>query len=215
VFIENDANAAALGEHRFGVARGVDEMVYMTISTGVGGGVIAGGRLYRGANGNAGEIGHLCVEYNGRECHCGGRGCLEAYASGTNIAVRAREALLSEQPSLLLELAKTPDRITAETVVQAVRSGDAIATHVWDETTTILAAGIASVINALNPRLIVLGGGVTRAGDLLFEPVRRKALARAMPPLAEIVQIVPAALGDRTGVLGAAAVALDRMGSSK
>jgi glucokinase len=210
VHVENDANAAALGEQRFGAGRGVSNLVYVTVSTGIGGGVIIGGNLYRGENGNAGEIGHIAVEYGGRLCHCGGHGCLEAYASGTNIAIRAREALVSEEPSLLLDLAGTPDRITAETVSEAVRQGDAVATRVWDETTTILAAGVASVINAFNPRLVVIGGGVTRAGELFFEPVRRKALARVMAPLAQVAEIVPSALGDRLGVIGAAAVALER-----
>jgi glucokinase len=210
VYVENDANAAALGEHRFGAGRGIDNLVYITVSTGIGGGLILDGRLYRGENGNAGEIGHLQVAYNGRACHCGGQGCLEAYVSGTNIARRAREALVSEEPSLLLELAGTPDRITAETVADATRRGDGVATRVWDETIDVLAAGVASTINAFNPRLVIIGGGVTAAGDLLFEPLRRRALARAMPPLAAVTRIVPAELGERTGVIGAAAVALAR-----
>jgi glucokinase len=210
VHVENDANAAALGERRFGAGRGVANLVYLTVSTGIGGGVIVDGTLYRGENGNAGELGHIAIAYDGRPCHCGGHGCLEAYASGTNIAVRAREALVSEEPSALLDIAGTPERITAATVTEAVRLGDAVAIRVWDETTTILAAGVASVIHAFNPRLVIVGGGVTRAGDVLFEPLRRKALGRAMVALAEVVDIVPAELADRTGVVGAAAVALDR-----
>jgi glucokinase len=210
-YVENDANAAALGEHRYGAGRGTDNLVYITVSTGIGGGLILDGELFRGENGNAGEIGHLQVAYQGRACHCGGQGCVEAYASGTNIAQRAREALVSEEPSVLLELAGTPDRITAEAVADAARRGDPVAARIWDETIEVLAAGVASTVNAFNPRLVVIGGGVTGAGDLLFEPLRRRAIARAMPPLAAVVRIVPAELGERTGVIGAAAVALTRV----
>lgn len=212
-YLDNDANAAALGEHRFGAGRGVANMVYLTISTGVGGGVIMGGRLYQGQNGNAGEIGHMSLVYNGRLCNCGSRGCLEAYASGTSIAARAREAVLAGNGSLLVALAGgSPEAITGETVEEAVRAGDPVARQVWEETMEILGAGVANVINIFNPERVVLGGGITNVGDLLFEPVRRIALSRAMKPLSRVVQIVPAQLGGQVGVLGAAAVALDRLG---
>lgn len=208
-YLDNDANAAALGEHRFGAGRGVADMVYLTVSTGVGGGVIAGGRLLRGANGNAAELGHLTVDAAGRPCHCGSIGCLEAYCSGTNIAARAREALgAGAEPSRLRD--HRPDELTAVEVAAAVEAGDAMAGRIWDETTTLLGAGIASIIHAFNPSLVVLGGGVTKAGDLLLEPVRRAAAARTMPWLADVVDIVPAELGERTGILGAVAVALER-----
>lgn len=212
VYLDNDANAAALGEHRFGAGRGVENMVYLTISTGVGGGIIIGGRLYQGENGNAGEIGHMSVAYDGRPCNCGNRGCLEAYCSGTNIAARAREAVLAGQPSLLTEIAGRPELITGETVEAALRAGDFLTVRIWDETMEILGAGIANVINIFNPRRVVLGGGITNFGGLLFDPVRRIALSRAMGPLTEVVEIVPAQLGGQVGVLGAAAVALERMG---
>jgi glucokinase len=212
-YLDNDANAAALGEHRFGAGRGIDNMVYLTISTGVGGGVILDGRLRHGENGNAGELGHIAVCYEGRRCHCGGVGCLEAYVSGTSIGARALEALRAGVPSTeLADLAATGEgRVTGEAVVEAVRHGDPLARAVWDQTMEMLGAGVASIINAFNPRRVVLGGGVTRAGDLLFEPVRRIALQRAIPALAEVVEITPAELGDRTGILGAVAVALARL----
>jgi glucokinase len=201
-YLDNDANAAALGEHRFGAGRGVGHMVYLTISTGVGGGVILDHRLYRGANGNAAELGHISVAvHGGRPCHCGSVGCLEMYASGTSIAARYREAL-------------GPDAvraITAVDVTDAVRRGDPTATAVWDETMELLGGAVASIIHAFNPQLVVLGGGVTHSGDLLFEPVRRVVKERAMPWLAGAARIVPADLGRMTGVLGAVAVALDRM----
>jgi glucokinase len=207
-FLDNDANAAALGEYRFGAGRGVRDLVYLTVSTGVGGGLILEDRLYHGVNGNAGELGHISVRVaGGRPCHCGSVGCIEAYCSGTNIAARFREALDAGGASSLQGQAE----ITARDVADAARAGDRLACDVWDETTELLGGGIVSIVNAFNPSLVVLGGGVTGAGDLLFEPVRRIFAERAMPWLAEPVSIVPAELGDRTGVLGAVAVALDRM----
>lgn len=201
VFVENDANAAALGEHRFGAGRGVANMVYFTISTGVGGGVILDGRLYHGVNGNAAELGHMVVLHGGRRCECGRKGCLEAYASGTAIVQRARERL-------------GPDIESTEAVVAAVQAGDPAAVQFWDETMAILADGVANAIHAYNPARVVLGGGVTNAGELLFEPVRRFALRSVFPVHAGVVEIVPAALGNAVGIVGAAAVALTRRESA-
>jgi glucokinase len=213
VYLDNDANAGALGEYRFGAGRGVANMVYLTISTGVGGGIILGGHLYRGQNGNAGEIGHMSVVYNGRPCNCGSRGCLEAYASGTSIAARAREAVLAGEPSALLGLAGgSAEAITGETVALALQQGDAVAARIWEETMLILGAGLANVINIFNPRRVVLGGGITNFGDLLFDPVRRIAMSRVFGPFARVAEIVPAQLGWQVGVLGAAAVALEGLG---
>lgn len=213
VYLDNDANAAALGEHRFGAGRGAANMVYITISTGIGSGIIFDGRLCSGENSNAGEIGHASVAYDGIPCKCGSRGCLEAYASGTAITAAARAAVMeSGGSSALLDLAGSVDRITGETVVTAVRQGDPLAVRIWAERMTILGVGIANVINSFNPERIVLGGGLTNAGDLLFNPVRRVALTRALPPLAQVVEIVPGQLGGRVGVLGAVAVALERIG---
>ncbi len=205
-YLDNDANAAALGEHRFGAGRGVTNVIYLTVSTGVGGGVIADGRLLRGETGNAAELGHLTVNAHGRPCHCGSIGCLEAYCSGTNIAARAREAVAAAEEASALG---DGDGLTAVDVTRAVATGDAVATRVWDETTTLLGAGIASMIHAFNPSLVILGGGVAKSGNLVFDPVRRAVAHRTMPWLYEPVRIVPAELGDRTGILGAVAVALD------
>jgi glucokinase len=210
--LDNDANAAALGEHRFGAGRETADMVYLTISTGVGGGLILDRRLYHGTNGNAGELGHISVRaHGGRPCHCGSIGCIEAYCSGTNIAERFREALATGATT---GIDRDPAAITAEDVAAAVHEGDPLASSIWAETMELLGGGIVSIIHAFNPELVVLGGGVTRAGDLLFEPVRRVVHERAMPWLAEPVRIVPAELGDMTGVLGAVAVALERIGES-
>lgn len=212
VYLENDANAAALGEYYFGAGRGAKNMVYLTISTGIGGGIIIGGQLYAGETGNAGEIGHMSVAFNGRLCSCGMRGCLEAYASGTAIAARAREAVKAGEPSVLAAMAGGPQGITAEAVVIALQQGDLLARDIWDETIAALAVGVANVINIFNPSRIVLGGGVTNAGDLLFVPLRQAVKRNAMPELARIVEILPAELGSQVGVLGAAVVAMDRHG---
>jgi glucokinase len=208
-FLENDANAAALGEHRFGAGRGAADMLYLTISTGIGGGIIANNQLYTGATGGAGEIGHMTLRYDGRPCVCGSIGCFEAYASGTALAARAREAV-RDDPSARSMLAR-PETITAQRVVEAVRAGDSLALGVWEETMVALGAGLASLIHIFNPRRIVIGGGLSNAGDLLFDPLRRHTAARALRPLADACEIVPAQLGEHAGVLGAGAVAFERI----
>lgn len=209
-YIENDANAAALGEARFGAGVGVENMVYMTVSTGVGGGAVVDGRLLHGETGSACELGHIKIVYEGRECGCGTRGCLEAYASGTALAKRAQEAVHSGEESIMVDMAGGVEQITAKTVVQAMEDGDSLATRLWNETMGYLSAGVASVVNTFNPRLVVLGGGLTHAGERLFGPVRDGVQRLAMAPLAQVVEIVPSKLGDAVGVIGAAAVAFDR-----
>jgi glucokinase len=187
-------------------------MVYLTISTGVGGGLILDHRLYHGATGNAGELGHISLRVSGgRPCHCGSIGCIEAYCSGTNIAARFQEALAGGATSAIQ---RNPVDITAEDVANAARDGDPLASTIWAESMELLGGGIVSIIHAFNPQRVVLGGGVTGAGDLLFEPVRRAVAERAMPWLAEPVRIVPAELGEMAGVLGAVAVALERIGGN-
>jgi glucokinase len=210
LYLENDANAAALGEHRYGAGRGVSDLVYLTISTGIGGGIIVDGRVVQGQNGNAGEIGHMSVAHDGWPCPCGSRGCLEAFCSGTNIAARARARLLAGEASRL-GTGMAPAAITARDVAEAARAGDPLAVSVWDETTTVLGAGVANVINLMNPRLVILGGGVTRAGEQLLGPVRRIALERAFPYLASVADVVLAQLGPDTGIVGAIAVAQTRL----
>jgi glucokinase len=208
-FVDNDATAGALAEWWFGAgrSRGVRHLVYLTISTGVGGGLILDGRVYRGAAGNAGELGHLTVDYLGRQCGCGRRGCLEAYASGTNIAARAVEAMAGGESSSLGTLSS----VTARDVSEAAAAGDPLAVRIWDETTAILGSAVANILDVFNPELVVLGGGVTRSGERLLSPVREAALAQAMPPAARSAEIVLAELGDLHGVVSAAAVAIERL----
>jgi glucokinase len=193
--LENDATACAAGEHRYGAGRGVRNMVYLTISTGVGGGAVVDGRLHRGRSGNGGEFGHVTVDWRGRVCRgCGRRGCLEAYASGTSIAERAQEAGMRDA--------------TAEDVAAAARSGEAIATRVWEETCEALASGITSIANLFEPEIVVLGGGVVRTGEQLLEPVRELVAEHVVGPRFDIAQT---ALGDAVGVVGAAAIAYERL----
>ena len=207
--VDNDATAGAIAEYWFGAgrSRAARHLIYLTISTGVGGGLILDGRVYRGAAGNAGELGHLTVEYQGRQCGCGRRGCLEAYVSGTNIARRAIEALAAGETSSLADL----PRVTARDVSRAAAAGDQLARRIWDETTAILGSALANILDVFNPELLVLGGGVTRAEDQLLAPVRDAAFAQALPPAARSAEIVISALGDRLGVVSAAAVAFERL----
>jgi glucokinase len=207
--IDNDANAAALGEYKFGAGKNKKNMVYITVSTGIGGGVIVDGRLMRGANGNAAELGHLTLNINGPACPCGANGCFEMYASGTAIARRTREAIEAGARSQILNLAGSLEEITTHHILAALQKEDELAKKIWNETTEYLGRGLAVVINTFNPELIVVGGGVTAAGDLLFTPVREKALRYAFPRLAAVCSIVPAGLGSNVGVVGAAACAFE------
>jgi glucokinase len=197
----NDATAGMLGEARHGAARGARTAIYLTLSTGVGGGAIVEGRPHRGAAGNGGEFGHVMVRPFGRRCTCGRLGCLEAYASGTSIAARAREAVeRAAGPTLLAGL----NPVRAEDVVAAAAAGDALARRLWDETTDVVGQAVTDLVNTFEPEVVVLGGGVTRAGDVLFDPVRAIVAATAMAPAAAAVRIERAALAPFECLVGAA-----------
>jgi glucokinase len=171
-YLENDANAAALGEHRFGSGRGVDHLIYVVVGTGVGGGLILDGRLYHGASGMAGEIGHIVVKPDGPICSCGRRGCLEALTSGPSIAREARQRMREGTPTLIAELAEGDEsRVTAKLVAQAAERGDKVAKRVLAEAMHYLGLGMASLVHTLNPELIVFGGGVANLGERIFGPV--------------------------------------------
>ncbi|MEQ1856019.1 MAG: ROK family protein [Longimicrobiales bacterium] len=205
--LDNDANCAAYGEWWQGAGRGARHVVGVTIGTGIGGGFIVDGRLVRGASGVAGELGHIVIDVDGRRCACGNQGCLEAYASGTSIAARAREGIEAGQES---EVARLVDgdltRITALTVYDALLLGDRYARTVMLETAAFLGAGLASVVNLFNPEVIVVVGGVTRAGDHLFLPLREEVSRRAFPAAVAACRIVPGELGASAGVVGAVGV---------
>lgn len=211
-YLDNDATVAAIGEMMFGAGKGVDDFAYFTISTGIGGGIIAGGKVYRGHGDNAGEFGHMKIKPNGPPCPCGDNGCLEALASGTSIARIAREQLEDRPKTIIWNWIKTPDKVTAEMVAKAAEHGDQFATRIWKTAMLHLGLGVANVVNVLNPRLIILGGGVTRAGDLLFTPIRETVRQHAMKALADDVEIVPAANGDNVGLMGAVALAIEQNG---
>jgi glucokinase len=210
--IDNDANCAVLGEWWKGAAQGTRHAIGFTIGTGIGGGIIVDGTLYHGASGCAGEIGHTTIEANGRHCACGNYGCLEAYASGLAIARRAVEAIESGESSILVERAGgDASRITARTVYDAAHEGDELARELVHQTAQFLGAGVANLVNVFNPEVVVVCGGVTRAGDLLFVPLRREVARRAFKPAVQAVRIVAQQL-EAPGVFGAARVFLDRAG---
>jgi glucokinase len=205
--LDNDANCAALGEWWLGAGKDVSYLIGITLGTGIGGGIVLDGEILHGASDAAGEIGHMTIEFTGRRCKCGNYGCLEAYCSGPNIAARAREGLEAGYESILTQLVDGQlDRLTAATVYEAAVLGDHYANEVMVETAKILGAGLANVINIFNPQAIVIAGGVTRAGDHLFAPLRREVKRRAFRSAFDACKILPAALPETAGVIGAAAV---------
>ncbi len=207
VCVDNDANAAAWGEKQFGAGQGVAHLICITIGTGIGGGVILDGQLYHGATGVAGEIGHLTVNPDGLPCNCGSFGCLEAYAAGPAIVVRAQKAVRTGAKTALIQMTDNrPEDITVPLIARAASEGDPLAWQVMQETGRYLGAGLAGLVNVLNPERIVIGGGVAQAGDSLLKPIERTVRARAMPAATEALQIVPAQLGEDAGVIGAAAL---------
>jgi glucokinase len=206
--VENDANAAAWGEFRFGAGSEATHLVFITLGTGVGGGVISHGVLLRGAQGAGGELGHITIQATGPRCGCGNHGCLEALASGTAIARRARE-VASENPDSALGRLAVERTVLGEDVAELTREGDEAARSVLEETGRWLGIGLAGYVNVFNPEVIAVGGGAARAGELILEPARKEVRLRAMSPGRDLVEIKPATLGARSGVLGAAALARD------
>ncbi len=201
IIIEDDARCAALGEARMGAARGAQCAVYVTISTGIGSGVVIGGRLYRGAHGCAGEVGHMTLDSKGPMCSCGNRGCFEALASGSAIAARAREAIMRGNETLLARY--DPAQLTANEVMQAAAAGDALAKQIIETAGEYIGIGLAAVACAFDPEVIVVGGGAA-SGNGLLARARETFAARAIPPLDALVSIVPAALGGESALWGAA-----------
>jgi len=205
--LDNDANCATYGEWWLGAGKNVDTLVGLTLGTGIGGGIVLNGEIFHGATDSAGEIGHMTIDSTGRRCMCGNYGCLEAYASGPAIAARAVEGIQAGAESLLPGLVEGRlDEITAATVYEAVVLGDPYANEVMRETAKFLGTGIANMINLLNPEMIVISGGVTKAGDHLFVPLRAEVRRRAFRSAEEACQIVSAKLPGTAGVIGAAAV---------
>jgi glucokinase len=211
--IENDANAAALAEHRFGAGRGTRHMVMLTLGTGIGGGLILDGRLYRGSVGAAGELGHITIDLNGPPCQgtCPGRGHLEALASGTAADALARKVAAEHPDGDLGREAAEGNEVDARLAVDLAAAGPGDARDVLERIGFNLGVGIASFVNVFNPEVVVLGGGFARAGELLFEPARKVVAERALSPARDVVRIVPALLGPEAGLIGAGLVGFEAL----
>jgi glucokinase len=211
VFVDNDGNVAAIAEHRAGAARGFSEAVVLTIGTGIGGGLILRGQPYRGAIGAGAELGHMVIDFNGPPCqgNCPGHGCVETFASGTALA---REALriAGEQPdSGLARELREGRELAGPLVTELAHDGDPAAREAVELIGSRLGVAISSLVNIFNPEVVVVGGGVIAAGDLLLEPARAEVARRALPPSRDLVQIVAARFGVEAGMVGAAALAYD------
>lgn len=207
VTVDNDANCAAYGEWWQGAGKGADRLIGLTLGTGIGGGIVIGGEIYRGASDAAGEVGHTSVDFEGRLCACGSRGCVEAYASGPGIAARAVEGLAEAGDSRLVEIALNGrGRVTARAVCEAALRGDAYSRGILAETARILAVAVANLVNLLSPDVIVVAGGVTAAGEYLFGPLGEEVRRRAFPSAVAACRIVPSEIPDTAGMIGAAGV---------
>jgi len=215
-FLLNDGSAAALGEHCFGGGIGIDNLIYITVSTGIGGGFILDGKLFNGADGSAAEIGHMIVLAGGPACHCGQSGCLEALASGTAIARMARERLGEGQRSILTDIVgKELASLTAEHVARAGKRGDLVALDVIQESAYYLGIGLSNLVNLLNPQMIIIGGGVSAMGEMLLRPARKSMREHAFKLPASTVRVVRSKLSPDAGILGAAAYAYLRLGEAR
>lgn len=210
VHVDNDANLALLAEHRRGAARGTSHALMLALGTGIGGGIVIDGKVYRGATGAAGELGHLVVDLHGAECpgDCPGHGCLEVVASGSAIGL-AGEAAGGERPeSPIGRRLAAGDRISGQYVTELAHSGDEAAVAALGAAGRRLGAGLTGLVNVFNPEVIVIGGGAVAAGELLLGPAREEVARHALPPSREAVRIVPAHFGDESGMVGAALFAL-------
>jgi len=206
--LENDANAAAYGEFKIGAGRGSRDLFYITIGEGIGGAIILDGKLWTGASGLAGEVGHITIDTEGAECECGNTGCLETVASAPNIVRRANERLYRDSTSSLSRLAMNKN-FTADDMAREAKEGDDFSLMMIERTGKYIGTGVASVINLLNIERIVLGGGVMQAGELILNPIIQEAKRRAFQPCFEATQILLAALGEDAATIGAAMLARD------
>jgi glucokinase len=213
VVIDNDATAAAIGEWVYGAGMGTNDMIMLTLGTGVGGGIVSGGRPLRGASGAAAELGHIIIEFDGLKCpaNCPNWGCLEAYAAGPAMGAAARAAAELEPDSALGRELAAGRTVDSRLLTRLALDGDAGSIAVLERTGEYLGAGLVTLSNIFDPELFVIGGGAAAAGDLLLEPARRVLVTRALPPARERVRVVPAALGPDAGFIGAAALALTEL----
>lgn len=208
VFVGNDVEVAALGEQKFGAGKGCNDFVCIFVGTGVGSAIIKDGKIIRGATGTAGEIGHMIVDLNGRQCACGGHGCLEAYASRSAIETRIEGALKKGRKSCILEYLETGKSITSSMIQKSIEREDELVLQYVTEASEYLSGGIASIINFINPELVILGGGLIEAVDYFYEKTIKKARTKSLPIPAEKIKFSKAKLGDYSGVIGAALLEL-------
>ncbi len=215
VFVDNDANVAMLAEHRFGAARDHDHALLLTLGTGIGGGIVVAGKLVRGALGSAGELGHMVIDLDGPRCqgNCPSRGCLEALASGSALGRDALDAALAHPESGLGRAFAAGQPVGGALCTALALQGDAVAIEVVGRVGRFLGVGVASLVNIFNPSVVVIGGGVIAAGELLLAPAREELAARALSPSRDVAKIVAARFGAESGMLGAATLALDGLGA--
>ena len=213
VALDNDATAATVGEHTYGAGIGAREMLMLTLGTGVGGGIICGGRPYRGFSGAAAELGHLTLDLDGPDCPagCPNRGCLEAYVAGPAMGAAARAAAEAQPGSGLGRALAAGEPVDGPLLSRLGLAGDPVAVEVFARIGALLGAGLTTLVNVFNPEVIVIGGGAAEAGELLLGPARRVIAERALPPARDQVRVAGAALGPDAGLLGAAALALAKL----
>ena len=210
-YLVNDAKAAAVGEHEFGAGKGIDNLLCVTLGTGIGGGIIIGGHLHLGQSGAAGEVGHMTIDVNGPRCACGNAGCWELFASGTAMEKEAAKRLSSGELSCLQPLFKGAERtVKAEQIAEAAQNGDSMASSVIEWSANYLGIGLVNLVNIFNPEMIVMGGGLSKIGDRLLQPAINLVGQRAFPLLAHAVRILPSTIGDDAAILGAAAFAFSK-----
>lgn len=211
-YMGNDVNVAALGEFKFGVAHHVNSMVMMTLGTGIGGGIILDGKLWLGANEGGGEIGHQIINPSGMRCGCGNFGDLEGEARRDSMVERALRKIYTGRKTILIrQMEPKYQDITPAMIAEAAAEGDQLAIEVMEETGYFVGIGVANAINFLNPEMVVIGGGISQAGPVLWDPIMRTVKANALKEALEVCQVVPAALGDDAGIMGGVVLVLQEM----
>ncbi len=210
VFVENDANAAAFGEAWAGAARNFECTILLTLGTGIGGGIVLNGRVWSGADDTAGELGHMSIDYRGRRCNCGSRGCIEAYASAPAVALRMKEAVEAGRDSSLKAAILEGEEVDARRIHQAALEGDALAREIIEETGRLLGVAVAGYVNIFNPNYVILHGGMVEAGEMLLGPLREEMAGRCFEVAQRHLKVLPSALKGDAGIVGAAGCAFLR-----
>jgi glucokinase len=209
VELENDANVAAIAEAKFGAGRRHPNFLFVIWGTGVGGGIILDRKIFRGPHGGAGEIGHVSIDYEGLQCNCGARGCVEAYIGQRNLSQRAIERLRQHPASRILELVGGDiSKVEPIFISQAALEGDGLAREIFTEAGTLLGVALGSVLNTIDLRVVIIGGGISGAGDFVYDAIKKSAQAHVMKSMQKDIMVIPAKLGNAAGILGAAGLVL-------